>query len=230
MPSIQHNGISISVPLQGHLWIPYTTSAVFATVSGFGLLFASLYRPSPHKIENKISMETKRCFDMFQFGKSMKRAYMYPFVILATLFFTFAIGGERFYANYVYAYAVNADVHFAESAAANLVFVFYVCFLIGRFLGIFLTRVMHLHHFLFIALCGSVITSGAGLLRGYDHPMALWLVTGFEGIFTSVLGPACMAWINLYISVSILSVWAWTRSVTVGCSAIIHAFLDHEAF
>ena len=201
--------MSFSVPVQGHLWIPYTISAMLGTVSGAGLLVLSFHKLSFHKTENKTVTKNKRCFDIFQFGIKGKRSYIYALIILCILFATFATGGEKLCASYIYAYAVNG-AHFTESAAANLGFVFYSCFLLGRFLGIFLTRVMHLHHFLFIALCGSVVTSGTGLLRASDHALALWLVTGFEGIFTSVLGPACMAWINLYIHVSVWFVYANT--------------------
>ena len=103
--------------------------------------------------------------------------------ICYSLYFDFHLchGGEQFYTNYIHAYAVNTGAHFAESAAANLGFVFYVCYLFGRFLWIFPTRVMHLDHCLSIVLwqCHNLWNRNA--VRVYNHSLALWLVTGFEG-------------------------------------------------
>ena len=180
---------------------PYSMASAFAILVGISLIAIYIHGPPSgfpkrqpknkfHELLSPLSCAYGRQF----YGTSM--------LFLVFLFYVFAVGGEKAYGNFIFSYAVDADVSFSKGKAAQLLTVFYTCHLSGRFLGIFISHFVSIHWLIF-DIIGGLLTTILGASLAFSNETALWATTGLTGAFVSILVPAGLAWTNTQLEVCI---------------------------
>ena len=184
------------------LFYPYSMASAFSVIVGISLIMIHV-RGTPNgfpKRQPKNKLRELLSPGSCAYGRQL---YGTSILLLAFLFYVFAVGGEKAYANFIFSYAVDADVSFSKSKAANLLTVFYTSHLSGRFLGIFISHVVPIHWLLFGDIIGGLLTMILGASLAYSNETALWVTTGFAGAFVGILFPAGLAWTNIHMEVCV---------------------------
>ena len=184
------------------LVFPYSMASAFSVIVGISLITIHV-RGTPNgfpKRQPKNKFRELLSPGSCAYGRQLYGAAM---LFLMFLFYVFVVGGEKAYGNFIFSYAVDADVSFSKGKAAHLLTVFYTSHLTGRFLGIFISHFLPIHWLIFGDIIGGLLTMILGVLLAYDNETALWATTGLAGACVSILYPAGLAWANTHLEVCV---------------------------
>lgn len=111
-------------------------------------------------------------------------------IVLVILYFTFFSGAEITFANWIYTHGIKSGFMDIESAA-YLTSVFWATFMIGRFLGIGLSRRFSTRQILWFDLIGGFLVLICMLVFSKFDEM-LWIGTSLFGLFVATGFPTGM--------------------------------------
>ena len=183
---------------------PYTISGGLAILIGC-LLTAIHIRGPPMGFPTRQPQDNLRLAPSLRSCSIGKECYGAIILVLCFFYFLFTQGGEQSIDSYLFSYAVDAEVSFSKDEAAHLVTVFYVCYMTGRFLSIFISSLFPIHYLIFGSILGVMVTMVCAAMLAFSSSLALWCIAGFAGLFMSTLYPSGMAWINVYMKVFTLN-------------------------
>ena len=197
-----------------HLEYPFTISGTLAILIGCLLIVIHIRgppmgfpaRPPPDGLRSAASLRS--C----SIGKECYGAIT---LVLCFSYFLFTQGSEQSIDSYLFSYAVDAEVSFSKDEAAHLVTVFFVCYMTGRFLSIFISSFFPIHYLIFGSILGGMVTMACAAAFAFSSSLALWCIAGFAGLFMSPLYPSGMAWINVYMKVFASTPIMWIYDITL---------------
>ncbi len=102
-------------------------------------------------------------------------------IVLLVLFFLFFTGAELTFANWIYTYSIESGFTNAETGA-YLTSAFWGSFMLGRFLGIGLSRKLTNLQIMWIDVLGGILSLIIILILS-DSPIALWICSIAYGFF-----------------------------------------------
>ena len=111
-------------------------------------------------------------------------------VILLICFFLFFTGAEITYGNWIYTHGLKSGFVTIESAA-YLTSVFWGAFLIGRLLGVILSKRFSIRQFIWFDLIGGFLVLVTMLIFS-GSALVLWVGTGLYGLFIATGFPTGM--------------------------------------
>ena len=182
------------------LEVPYSIAAGVAFLTSLALVGLFIKGPPPGFPSRKPIRNIK---NLVSPGSCTENDTSHGIIllILCIIYTIFSIGGERVFLSYLFSYAVEADVSFSKSSAADLTTVFCATFLVGRLLAVFLTHIFPVEWVLVVEVVCGLATMVVGAALAFEKAAALWFVSGMAGLFISALMPGGMAWINIYLKV-----------------------------
>ena len=188
------------VTQMSRLVYPYSIASAFAAAVGISLIIIHI-RGTPTGFPKRQPKNKFR--EILSPGTCAygRKLYGTCILLLVFLFYIFAVGGDRAYGGYIFSYAVDAEVSFSKDKAAHLLTVFYISYLGGRFLGIFVSHFVPIHWLIFGDIICGLVTMIVGASLAYSNEIALWVTTGIAGAFISALWPAGVSWVNIHLEV-----------------------------
>ena len=171
---------------------PYSMASAFAFLVGISFIAIYIHGPPSGfpKRQPKNKFRELLSPGSCAYGRQL---YGTSKLFLVFLFYVFDVGGEKAYGNFIFSYAVDADVSFSKGKAAQLLTVFFTCHLSGRYLGIFISHFVPIHWLIFSDIIGGLLTTILGASLAYSNETALWATTRLTGAFVSILVPVGLA-------------------------------------
>ncbi|CAC5400974.1 NAGLT1 [Mytilus coruscus] len=119
------------------------------------------------------------------------------FVLLFLYFFN-AVGGERLYGKFIRSYAI--DKHKFSGDDGSLINTeFWICFAIGRFVGLFTGRFIPIRVLILIEVFGALVTAVLLEIFARESDLALWILTAPMGFFVAPLFPSGIGWGDFHV-------------------------------
>ena len=119
------------------------------------------------------------------------------------LYFIQAVGGERVMSKFLFSFAVESDLDISKSRATGLQSSFWLCFTLGRGLGVPLAKFVPLNAIIVGDVIGNLSAAIVLAIWGASNEAVLWTFVCFQGLFIAVAFPNGMSWANLQMQVNI---------------------------
>ena len=216
---------------------PFIIVSLFGFVISFVffLYYRMFYRELDITVDTKTNKNTKKknilnIIHLFNPATCADGDALYGFLTYALVFmFFFACDAtQRFYANFIRAYSID-ELLFTKDTGSYLNFVFWVCFSIGRFVGIIVGK--------FLTIRKLVIIESVGLLGStlvlviFHHVNAvhtIWVGTVLIGFFTGPLYPTGIVLTDYHVELT--GVGIMVINFGAGAGALICIWLTGRLF
>ncbi|CAC5408755.1 NAGLT1 [Mytilus coruscus] len=106
--------------------------------------------------------------------------------------------GERLYGKFIRSYAI--DKHKFSADDGSLINTeFWICFGIGRFVGLFTGRFIPIRVLILIGVFGALVTAVLFQIFARESDLALWILTAPMGFFVAPLCPSGIEWGDFHV-------------------------------
>ena len=200
---------------QSRIAIPYLISATIAVL--FTVVFCLFYvfekyhrsginmlRPlgvTPRQLSHAEKIKERRFSSIVNPGSCTGGDSLFGLQFFFVAFFLFfnAVGGEHAYTKFIYTYAREGPLELNSDSAAMVNTLFWICFMAGRGVAIFASRLFHPRPMLITQLIFVFVSSCALCVWGQHVELVLWSFTGLLAMFLGPIMPAGISWCNRYV-------------------------------
>nr|XP_002122926.3 sodium-dependent glucose transporter 1-like [Ciona intestinalis] len=126
-------------------------------------------------------------------------------LVLLFLFFLVYVGIEVTFGVYVYTFAINSDKQYSKDSATMINSLFWGAFALGRFISIFVSKVLKPLGLISIDLVGTFIAAVILVCFPYYYDTAdalLWVGTFIYGISMASIFPSGLSYAEQYITIN----------------------------
>ena len=148
--------------------------------------------------------------------------------VLVFVFFFACAAAQRFYANFIRAYAID-ELGFTKDTGSYLNSVFWICFSVGRFAGIIVGKFLTIRKLVFIESVGLLVSSLVIVIFHHVNAVhTIWVGTILMGFFIGPLYPTGIVLTDFHVELT--GVGIMVVNFGAGAGSLISIWLTGRLF